>query len=349
MTVIICPACNTRFETAAVIPPTGRKVRCSKCGNVWQAMAVVEPAKPTVITAPTAPAAGPRPAPVMPRPAPAAPPPAAAPRPAPTEPRPAPSGPGSPMGRFPGAPIPQSAPAAPGVSAKPNSGALANGGPAPAPSQTPAAKRSGPLFSTDDDMQPDSHGDGAGLAGMGGNSLGGDQAQDLGSYNAGALVNPDAGLATNIPIAEGRKRRLPPAVAIGWGVLALLLIILAALVAMAPKTVVSLLPGSARLYAMIGMNVNPLGLTIENVRSAWNDAGPNRVLQVSGDIVNLTAGQVAVPPVVVSLQDQSGKELSQVTANVPALGAGGKSPFMVQIPSPPESLRNLQVRFAKAK
>jgi hypothetical protein len=30
-------------------------VRCSKCGNVWQAMAVVEPAKPTVITAPTPP------------------------------------------------------------------------------------------------------------------------------------------------------------------------------------------------------------------------------------------------------------------------------------------------------
>ena len=347
MTVIICPACNTRFETAAVIPQTGRKVRCSKCGNVWQAMAVVEPAKPTVITAPAAPAAGPRPAPAMPRPAPAAPPPAAAPRPASPEPRPASAGPGSLMGRFPGGPIPQSAPAAPGVSARPNSGALANGGPVPAPSQAPAARRSGPLFSTDDDMQPDSHG--AGLAGMGGNSLGGDQVQDLGSYNAGALVNPDAGLATNIPIAEGRKRKLAPPVAIGWGALALLLIILAALVAMAPKTVMSLLPGSARLYAMMGMNVNPLGLSIENVSSAWYDAGPNRVLQVSGDIVNLSAGQVTVPPLVVSLQDQSGKELSQVTANVPALAAGGKSPFTVQIPSPPESVRNLQVRFAKAK
>ena len=251
------------------------------------------------------------------------------------------------MGRFPGAPIPPSAPAAPGLGAKPNSGALANGGPAPSPSQAPAAKKRGPLFSTDDDMQPDSHGDGSGLAGIGGNSLGGNQVQDLGSYNAGAMVNPDAGLATNIPIAEGRKRKLPPPVAIGWGVLALLLIILAALVAMAPKTVVSALPGSARLYAMMGMNVNPL--TIQNVRSAWNDAGPNRVLQVSGDIVNLSAGQVAVPPVVVSLQDQSGKELSQVTTNVPALVAGGKSPFAVQIPSPPDSVRNLQVRFAKAK
>ena len=184
---------------------------------------------------------------------------------------------------------------------------------------------------------------------MGGNSFGGDQVQDLGSYNAGALVNPDAGLATNVPIAEGRERKLPPVVAIGWGVLALLLLLLAALVAMAPKTVVSLLPGSARLYSMMGMNVNPLGLTIENVRSAWNDAGPNRVLQVNGDIVNLTPGQVTVPPVVVSLQDQSGKVLSQVTANVPPLGAGGKSPFAVQIPSPPESVRNLQVRFARAK
>ena len=56
-TVIICPACNTRFETAAVIPPEGRKVRCSKCGNVWQATAVVEAAKPAGVLG----ADGPRP------------------------------------------------------------------------------------------------------------------------------------------------------------------------------------------------------------------------------------------------------------------------------------------------
>jgi predicted Zn finger-like uncharacterized protein len=349
MTVIICPACNTRFETAAVIPPTGRKVRCSKCGNVWQAMAVVEPAKPTVITAPTPPPVESRPAPVAPRPVPAAPPPAAAPRPTPYEPRPASSGPASPMGRFPGAPIPPAGPPAPGFGARPNSGAPANGGPAPAPSQAPPARKSGPLFSADDDMQPDSHGDGSGFAGIGGNSFGGDQVQDLGSYNAGALVNPDEGLATNVPIAEGRERKLPPVVAIGWGVLALLLLLLAALVAMAPKTVVSLLPGSARLYSMMGMNVNPLGLSIENVRSAWNDAGPERVLQVDGDVVNLTAGDVKVPEVVVSLQDASGKELLQATADVMPLGAGAKSPFTVQIPSPPDNVSNLQVSFAKAK
>jgi hypothetical protein len=246
------------------------------------------------------------------------------------------------MGRFPGAP---SAAPTPGFGAKPNSGALSNAGPAPAQ----AARTGGSLFSTDDDMQPDMGGDGSGLAGMGGNSFEADQVQDFGSYNAGALVNPDAGLATNIPIAEGRKRKLAPPVAIGWGVLALLLIMLAALIAMAPKTVVSLLPGSAQLYAMIGMPVNTRGLAIENVRSAWDDAGPERVLQVDGDIVNLTAGEVKVPAVVISLQDASGKELSQFTTDVLPLGAGARSPFTVQIPSPPENVSKLRVRFAKAE
>ena len=165
MTVIICPACNTRFETAAVIPPTGRKVRCSKCGNVWQALAVIEPAKPTVITAPLPPPVEPRPAPMAPRPAPAAPPPAAAPRPQPSEPRPGSMGAGMPMGRFPGAPSAPPAPA-PGFGARPNSGALPNGEPAPAQ----AARTGRPSFSTDDDMQPDMGGDGSGLAGMGGDS-----------------------------------------------------------------------------------------------------------------------------------------------------------------------------------
>jgi hypothetical protein len=191
-------------------------------------------------------------------------------------------------------------------------------------------------------MQPD-------IRGEGGNSPQGETVQDLGSYHAGALVDQDAGVSANVPIAEGRARKLPPPVAIGWGVLALLLIILAAMVAMAPKTVVSVLPGAARLYAAMGMPVNTFGLAIENVRSAWDDSGPERVLQVDGDVVNLTAGEVKVPQVVISLRDPSGKELSQYTTDVLPLGAGAKSPFTVQVPSPPENVSSLKVRFAKAE
>jgi predicted Zn finger-like uncharacterized protein len=333
MTVIICPACNTRFETAAVIPPTGRKVRCSKCGNVWQAMAVIEPAKPAVVSAPTPPPVQPRPAPMPPRRA-QEPRPEAAPRQPPPEPRPGSTGLGNAMGRF---------PSQQGLAPKPTNGLR------PIDRPPPPAKPAGPLFSTDDEMQPDMRGDSSELtAGMGANSRAGAQAEDLGGYNAGALVNPDAGLATNVPIAEGRKRKLPPAVAIGWGVLALLLAMLAAFVALSPKTVVSVLPGAAQLYAMMGKPVN-VGLKIENVRSTWSDAGGQRVLQVDGDIVNPTASEVSVPTVVVALQDNAGKELTQATASVLSLAAGAKTSFTLQIPGAPENVSSLKVSFAKPK
>jgi hypothetical protein len=234
------------------------------------------------------------------------------------------------MARFPGAP----APGTPGVSPKPTNG------PAPSAGPAPAAR---PPFSVDDDFQPD-------IAGTNSRQLPTAEAsaQDLGGYNPGALVNPDAGLATNVSIAEGRKRKLPPPVAIGWGVLALLLIILAAMVALAPKTVVSVLPGAARLYAMLGKPLNTRGLAIQNVHSAWSAADGQRVLQVTGEIVNLTSSEVGVPTVVIALQDKSGKELSQYTTKVLPLGAGAKSPFMVQIPEPPDTVSSAKVRFAKA-
>ncbi|WP_193407072.1 zinc-ribbon domain-containing protein, partial [Methyloceanibacter methanicus] len=58
-TLIICPACGTRYQIKAAFPPEGRKVRCAKCGHVWQAQPADQGA------APSQPAA----APVPPRPA----------------------------------------------------------------------------------------------------------------------------------------------------------------------------------------------------------------------------------------------------------------------------------------
>ena len=77
----------------------------------------------------------------------------------------------------------------------------------------PLPSKRGPLFGTDEEMQPDLQGDA--LAGMGGNSLGGETVQDLGGYNAGALVNPDEvrernsemmELTTRVRAAAGQAR-----------------------------------------------------------------------------------------------------------------------------------------------
>ena len=80
-TLIICPVCDTRYETKAVFPPEGRKVRCSKCSHVWQAQPVAAPEPP----APMAP----RPQ-AQPQPAPAARPPQPPPAPPPADPAPRP-------------------------------------------------------------------------------------------------------------------------------------------------------------------------------------------------------------------------------------------------------------------
>jgi hypothetical protein len=99
---------------------------------------------------------------------------------------------------------------------------------------------------------------------------------------------------------------------------------------------------------MMGKPVN-VGLKIENVRSSWSDAGGQRVLQVDGDIVNPTESEVSVPTVVVALQDNSGKELTQATANVLSLAAGAKTSFTLQIPGAPENVSSIEVSFAKPK
>jgi predicted Zn finger-like uncharacterized protein len=36
--IIECPACTTRYDIKAELPPEGRTVRCAKCGSVWRAM-----------------------------------------------------------------------------------------------------------------------------------------------------------------------------------------------------------------------------------------------------------------------------------------------------------------------
>jgi hypothetical protein len=56
-----------------------------------------------------------------------------------------------------------------------------------------------------------------------------------------------------------------------------------------------------------------------------------------------------VSTVVVALQDKSGNELTQATANVLSLAAGAKTSFTLQIPGAPENVSSLKVSFAKPK
>ena len=315
MTVIICPACSARYEIAAIIPPQGRRVRCSKCAHVWQAMAVVEAVRPPAVSEPPPPAAAPPPAPTLPGPAPA--------------------------------------PAASAEAKDQVAGFLPKqtNGPLPGGPSTPEAGADA-SFDGDEDLQPDvGGGDAQGTISSWSSSEPSAEpsGQDLGSFNVGAHAGPAAEAAADVSIAAARRKpKRPSPAAIGWGVIALLLAVLAAMVALAPKTVVSVLPGANRLYAMIGNPVIVSDLAIVDVHSGWGVAGGQRVLQVGGNIVNLTGGEVTVPTVVIALQDEAGAVISELATDVAPLAPGAKMPFSVQIASAPETVRSVKVSFAKA-
>jgi hypothetical protein len=141
-----------------------------------------------------------------------------------------------------------------------------------------------------------------------------------------------------------------PIVAIGWGVLALLVAIVVGLFALAPGTTVSLLPGAAKVYSLLGMPVGAEGLAFEGVRYGWTSDGSQTVLEVQGNVKNTSGATMTVPTVVIALRDEKGEEISEWTTEVGSaeLSAGEEAPFLRQIPSPPSNVRSLKVRFAKA-
>ncbi len=360
-TLIICPVCDTRYETKAVFPPEGRKVRCSKCSHVWQAMPVTAPPEPAVQTAP----------PPQSRAAPAVQP------PPPPPPQPAAPAVNVAMRGFAGISVPTPEPRVASVEQESelaaqvtqiNAEAMAE-----APVTPPPEKRGG-IFARlagrsaappsppprDADMGEASMGE-SGLAetGMPDPSMShGDMADaSMGDASMGDAGMSDAELGIDPALAaqafpeELGPRRVPSVVTIGWLVLALVVASVIGTLAFAPSTVMSVLPGAARLYALFGVPVGAHGLAFEGVRYGWTNDGGQTVLEVQGDVVNTTSGTVDVPTVVIALRDESGSEISEWTTEIgeDELAAGEHAPFLRQIPSPPSNVRSVKVRFAKAE
>ncbi len=354
MTLIICPSCETRYETAAVFPPEGRKVRCSKCGHVWQAKAVAQPEAPAgglkVVSK----------APPPPKPLAA---PQAKPRP---KPKPAVIGTGTDgLARLAAA------------AAKPTPSLAQKMAAATAPEARLDAD-----FTADEDVaaQVERMNTEAAMAAEGvlpeekPSGGGGIFARLRGAKKAQAPAKPpeppepsEAAESTEMPAfagvppAEAELAALaagehPPvegpsrAVAIGWLALILFVGLIAGTLVFAKDSVLSVLPGAQRLYGLFGGSAAS-GLTFQNVHYGWTNEGGQAVLEVAGDVVNAGSAPAAVPQVVIALRDDQGNEISEWTTDTGTdeLAPGEHAAFSRQIPSPPSNVRSVKVRLAKAK
>jgi hypothetical protein len=167
-----------------------------------------------------------------------------------------------------------------------------------------------------------------------------------------AAMGYDAALEDQaLPDETPQRRKGGSLVALGWLALALFVAGVIGALAYAPSAITSVLPGASRLYSLFGMEAGAGGLTLEQVRYGWTSDGSQAVLEVQGDVVNLTSSPVAVPTVVIALRDAGGTEISEWTTEIgeEQLPGGERAPFLRQIPSPPSNVRSVAVRFAKAK
>jgi len=339
-TLIICPTCETRYETAAVFPPEGRKVRCSKCGHVWQAKAVTQPEGAATGLKVVSKAPGP-----------------ATPLPPPTPPKAKakPKPVNNAMGGFAG-----------GAAAAKAEPSLAERAAAAAQVQPDAD------FGSDEDLaaQVERMNAEAAMAAEGvlpdEKPSGGGIFARLKSKRAPAPAKPpeppEEPPPPRVPPSEAELAALaagepPPAearsrvVAMGWLALIVFVALILGILVFAKGTVLSVLPGAQRLYGMFGGSSATSGLTFEGVRYGWANEGDQTVLEIQGDVVNSSASPVAVPQVVIALRDENGNEISEWTTDTGSveLAAGEHAAFVRQIPSPPSNVRSVKVRFAKAK
>ena len=157
---------------------------------------------------------------------------------------------------------------------------------------------------------------------------------------------------TSAPIVIGRARTHSGnliAVAAGWMLLIGFVAGVLSLAYTQRVDVVRLLPGAAKAYERLGIPVNVRGLQFENVQYTWSVDAGRPTLEVHGDIVNVTRQPLKVPTVVFALRNESDVEVYQWAADVreEPLEARDRTRFVARIPTPPKSIRSVQVRFAK--
>ena len=168
-----------------------------------------------------------------------------------------------------------------------------------------------------------------------------------------AAVEPEAGAiaAEAAQAASGQDFQPTTRQLLSWAVLAVAVVAGFALAVVNREAIVRTMPGTASFYSGLGLTVNLRGLDFENVTSTWTTEADQPVLEVNGEIVNITDEPMQVPAVVFELRDENGVEVHKWEAEVATdpLQAGQRTDFTARIPSPPASSRSVQVKFAGAR
>ncbi len=156
-------------------------------------------------------------------------------------------------------------------------------------------------------------------------------------------------VAKKMKVGRQKHNKQLISAAVGWGSLAATIALIAGLSVQYRQSVVKALPGSAHLYARLGMPVNVRGMTFANVVYKRDFENGLPVLAIKGEVVNLTDQQMILPRVRFGLLDGTEQELYHWTVKVDKkpIAPNARVKFVTRLASPPKGAEGLMVRFAK--
>lgn len=151
--------------------------------------------------------------------------------------------------------------------------------------------------------------------------------------------------------AESReKNRMTPLRAFGWTAWAAMIVGVIYVAVNYRDDIVRMAPQTADAYAVIGIETNPYGLSIDNVnhRLAMSTAGPT--IEITGSLRNASEASADAPLLQAEALGARGELLSRWTfsASEVAVGQGESIEFVTRAPAP-EGVAEVALSFAPAQ
>lgn len=152
---------------------------------------------------------------------------------------------------------------------------------------------------------------------------------------------------TNLPAVRPERSR---ANTIGWVALVVVVVGVVTGVFFGREQIVQFWPPAARLYDLMpasGEPVNRVGLELRNLSHSTAVVAGKPVLQIAGEVVNITQEMRPVPRIRIALRDAGAKEIHFWTA-IPddiQIAPGAITTFTTELSDPPAAARDLSVTF----
>ena len=136
----------------------------------------------------------------------------------------------------------------------------------------------------------------------------------------------------------------------GWAALAASLMVPFAVAGIFPEQMVRAAPATVRAYETLGQSVNIYGLDLRRIELQHMIDRGTRVLAVKGEIANISGSERKIPALRFGLASATGAEVYRWTLDSTArpLRPGEVTTFVTRVASPPETARNIEIRFAHA-